>query len=708
MSNSCSNTQNLELQPEQPGLEYILTDEITEEYAGVNGTAADRINRGLNMIATFCGSVYYWNTKKNKWSARHASYSSEILYMAKDLVSPPILYFNCKRIPFSAVSEPLQMETEPFKCVLLGENSQVKVNNEIGKILSTTSASKSIIIRTLAANEIDLWFDALTTKITKKQDMKPIFHPDPLYRLYHIKHMAETVAKSHRLEQERKVKLIKKDIKTVQNWILELKASTKTATSTVETYLSETSSEEDISKKYLRIKELEEQLEIVLYAISNPNSPINKQKYDVDSALKQIYILEQQKQEKQEHTNLSQIRTSDTFTLPITLDENESQNILTQATKEETFLSVMKHVSDILNPDDLHIDWNHKLDSTPFATIRPGTLRDMTTGMPVDVSVKIPKTSVQMTLQRRQSLLREVVTLWRCNHPNLVKFYGVVNLDDVFGIITERVAGEDLATILSKNRIPGHWGTLLLRDVAKGMDYLHSVHKIKHRNLNPRNILICASGKQLTAKISDFGMVSSPVPMLSNPNQTVRSFYGAPVYAAPELQELDHTTAVDVFSFAYVMWQMYYRYTPFHKDKLDMYTHLQQVREENKREKLGPECFWWPLIERCWKTEPKERPIFKDVVFYLELLQNMFEENDTPVSAASAANEVKSNTLGDSSDSDPKLIQSEYDKWVAMITSKSVANTEGGRQHRIPTHEDIQSLLSDSVSSDQITFIAKE
>lgn len=232
-----------------------------------------------------------------------------------------------------------------------------------------------------------------------------------------------------------------------------------------------------------------------------------------------------------------------------------------------------------------------------------------------------------MSDSKRRSLLREVYTLSQCDHPNLVKFYGLtmqgqgsqnsgMATEGNLAIVTEKIAGENLETLLTKFRIPEKHALKILIGIASGMEYLHDVRKVKHRDLKPGNILI----DQHTGlpKICDFGMSSAPIPSASDANMTAQPYYGTPIYAAPELMELNHTSAVDVFSFAYVMWQMWSRRSPFTMATGNVFDHFRNVSEENLREQLDPKCPWNALIEACWQTEPSKRPTFKEVRIRLE------------------------------------------------------------------------------------------
>ena len=95
-------------------------------------------------------------------------------------------------------------------------------------------------------------------------------------------------------------------------------------------------------------------------------------------------------------------------------------------------------------------------------------------------------------------------------HPNVVPYYGVCNImgTDHYVVVMERLKTNlasfiDTATRKEKREIEPQRKLSTLHDVAKGLEYLHSLKPIiVHCDLKPRNVLLTA---ELTAKIADCG-----------------------------------------------------------------------------------------------------------------------------------------------------------------------------------------------------------
>ena len=89
----------------------------------------------------------------------------------------------------------------------------------------------------------------------------------------------------------------------------------------------------------------------------------------------------------------------------------------------------------------------------------------------------------------------------------------------------------------------------ILRDVAAGMIYLHSV-QIVHGNLTAVNILLSIKGSEVVAKVADFGQARVLDP---DTLRHITSKPGRKDIMPPEVREsqgqVELTTAVDIFSF---------------------------------------------------------------------------------------------------------------------------------------------------------------
>jgi serine/threonine protein kinase len=126
---------------------------------------------------------------------------------------------------------------------------------------------------------------------------------------------------------------------------------------------------------------------------------------------------------------------------------------------------------------------------------------------------------------------REIDTMNKLRHPNIVNFIGAVTTDGKRCLVTEFMEMGSLQGLI-ENRM--NELSLLLKlkialDAAKGMDFLHQSN-ILHRDLKPDNLLIStlSPDAQTIAKLSDFGTSRS-----QNHNKKYTQSIGTPCYMSP-------------------------------------------------------------------------------------------------------------------------------------------------------------------------------
>lgn len=95
---------------------------------------------------------------------------------------------------------------------------------------------------------------------------------------------------------------------------------------------------------------------------------------------------------------------------------------------------------------------------------------------------------------------------------------------------------------------------------------------------------------------------------------------GTPIYSAPEvLCGQPYSFSADVYSFAFVMWELVAREVPYKQHKQQAYI-INGVCNEGLRppEPKGCPPQLWQLIQRCWQQDPAQRPTFANVVVGLK------------------------------------------------------------------------------------------
>lgn len=215
----------------------------------------------------------------------------------------------------------------------------------------------------------------------------------------------------------------------------------------------------------------------------------------------------------------------------------------------------------------------------------------------------------------RDDFWNEAINLADLHHPNVVAFYGVV-LDGPGGsvaTVTEYMVNGSLRNALQKNErnLDKRKRLLIAMDVAFGMEYLHGKN-IVHFDLKSDNLLVnLRDPHRPICKVGDLGL--SKVKCQTLISGGVR---GTLPWMAPELLNGSSSLVsekVDVFSFGIVLWELLTGEEPY--ADLHYGAIIGGIVSNTLRPPVPESCDseWRALMERCWSSEPQERPSFTEI-----------------------------------------------------------------------------------------------
>ncbi|ESO00197.1 hypothetical protein HELRODRAFT_83299, partial [Helobdella robusta] len=168
--------------------------------------------------------------------------------------------------------------------------------------------------------------------------------------------------------------------------------------------------------------------------------------------------------------------------------------------------------------------------------------------------VMVLKELFRFDKEAHESFLKEVSVLRSLEHPNLLKFIGVLYKGKKLNIVTEYISGGTLKSRIQDSSVDLPW-PLRIRmayHISAGMAYLHSKNII-HRDLNSQNCLLKEDG---TVVVADFGLARVIPKLRPRTTPSTTSPYtvvGNPFWMAPEMMKgLSYDEKVDVFSFGIV------------------------------------------------------------------------------------------------------------------------------------------------------------
>ena len=250
-------------------------------------------------------------------------------------------------------------------------------------------------------------------------------------------------------------------------------------------------------------------------------------------------------------------------------------------------------------------------------------------GMQVAIKKIAASASVKEKKQAVQMLNREVKTLSRCRHKNIVQLIGCCSNPPM--LILAYAANGTLRDLLNLDipLLPSR-AMELIHGCCDGMAMLHS-QNVLHLDLKPSNILIDVNG---TALVADFGLAIAITATLTNAGSTAGG-RGTMKYKAPEhfadgdsdSDEAEKETKAtsrqlydkpaDVYSFAMLCWEIFSGVVPF-AGKMDLKIMKMHTKALNggkiKRPSLDDiPANVAPFIQACWAQDPLIRPTFVEV-----------------------------------------------------------------------------------------------
>ncbi|XP_019460861.1 PREDICTED: shaggy-related protein kinase epsilon-like isoform X2 [Lupinus angustifolius] len=165
--------------------------------------------------------------------------------------------------------------------------------------------------------------------------------------------------------------------------------------------------------------------------------------------------------------------------------------------------------------------------------------------------------AIKKVLQDKRYKNRELQVMVMLDHTNVLKlkhcFYSTADKDELYLNLVLEYVPETVYRV-SKHYIRMHQSMpillvqLYIYQICRGLNYMHHVIGVCHRDIKPQNLLVNPQSHHL--KICDFGSAKKLVPGEPNISYICSRYYRAPelIFGATE-----YTTAIDIWSVGCVL-----------------------------------------------------------------------------------------------------------------------------------------------------------
>ncbi len=188
-----------------------------------------------------------------------------------------------------------------------------------------------------------------------------------------------------------------------------------------------------------------------------------------------------------------------------------------------------------------------------------------------EVILKMVRPEFASNDSERERFIDEAKTTAQLRHPGIVQIFDVNVHDGLPFLVMEHVPGNTLAQVVeASGRLDPAYALTISTQIAEALRYAWDQHRLIHRNLTPKSILLGEGGE---AKLAYMGISLRVDPLHPNVLLQHGMIEGTPHYMAPE-QATGCSTQdcrTDMYSLGAVLYHLVTGHIPFnHCDPVDI------------------------------------------------------------------------------------------------------------------------------------------